>query len=279
MFSFEEMKTLLMQQKAHLVYIVLMILLNFWFFDPLLCLSFYSLALIVITFSVYEDVVRLLDGYRRIRTVREKEKLRALFDRVYAEAKKHSSALVGSNIEIYIHDTMDINAYSLGRQSLVVTKGCMELMSEEQIEAIIAHELGHFAHHDSYVNILMSASLGIFSVFGFFLKRILRGFEWYLKTKGSTVLIGLVYWAAALIYIIPTGARDLIFMPLGRRKEYRANAFALECGYGESLIETLYELDSLSSKEPPKITDILKKTHPDLTQRIEVLENKLYATE
>ena len=59
------------------------------------------------------------------------------------------SPLRAYNFKIYLDESEQINAMALPGGSIVVLKGLLEnIKSENELDMVLAHELGHFAHRD-----------------------------------------------------------------------------------------------------------------------------------
>ena len=171
-----------------------------------------------------------------------------------------------------------LNAYFTGigpTKTIVLYDTMMEAMSEDQICAVFAHEMGHGIHHDiittrifSVIDSVLIACAGwlvlsnpaIYADFGF------DGINYGL----AFILMG---WVTSIISPI-TG---WISSQFSRRAEYRADATAVEEGYGPALISGLKLLakKNLSNLAPDPLLVKLTYSHPTLAQRIEAIENKI----
>lgn len=59
------------------------------------------------------------------------------------------SPLRRGNFRVWVADTADINAIALPGECIVVFRGLLEAVaSENELDMVLAHELGHFAHRD-----------------------------------------------------------------------------------------------------------------------------------
>lgn len=168
------------------------------------------------------------------------------------------------------------NAYfsGLGRtKTIVLYDTLLEQMTADEIVAVFAHEMGHNKHKDnlkmqgmSLVNLVVMVLLAwglvsvpeIYSGFGF--DRINYGFAFYLL--GTVCLSFLTPFLG-----LPAAA-------LSRRFEYRADRFAKEQGFGDSLVSALKVLarNSFICLSPHPL--IVKHTydHPTVSQRVAALE-------
>jgi STE24 endopeptidase len=216
-----------------------------------------------------EYLWRLLSGLRPLRIKAEKDRLTQLFEEVYnsytTEEKKTKHT---KKIKLFIEESMNINAYAFGRRTLVLTKGCIDLLSDESLKGLIAHELGHFHNRD-----------GIWKLFTYvanlplsLLMKILHKIDNSLSGGVIKFVFNIIFSFFRLIEFVG----DLIIMHESRTREYEADQLALDWGYGGELANALIELYQISMEKPKSINEMLKATHPPITKRIEELETLLY---
>lgn len=58
-------------------------------------------------------------------------------------------AIEGLNLNFGVYEVIDVNAFACGDGSIRVFAGLMELMTDDEVLAIIGHEIGHVVHKDS----------------------------------------------------------------------------------------------------------------------------------
>jgi heat shock protein HtpX len=112
------------------------------------------------------------------------------------------------------------NAFVFGRTPssavLTVTQGLLNTLSQEEVKAVIAHEIGHIKHKDMVVMTVVSA----IPVIAYFIARFLifapRDRK---RDAGAAVLVGLV---AFIVYFIS----NLLVLALSRLREYYADRFS-----------------------------------------------------
>ena len=171
------------------------------------------------------------------------------------------------------------NAYFGGfgkMKTIVLYDTLLEQMTEDEIVAIFAHEMGHNKHKDTLkllglnvVNILLIAcslwavvSLPeIYADFGF--DGINYGFAF--------VLAGTV----CLSFISPFVG--LFTSALSRKFEYAADKFAVDNGCGVELISGLKKLvrNSFGSLAPHPVVVALTYSHPPISQRLAAMEKRI----
>ena len=108
--------------------------------SDLLTIIIFQLVIIGIAISpIGEFILRFIYGAKSIKTNKDKERLLPLFNEVY-DTIKEKSHYSNNNIKLYIDNSMNINAYAMGRRTIVITKGAMESLPDNQIKGVLAHE-------------------------------------------------------------------------------------------------------------------------------------------
>ncbi|HKM30202.1 MAG TPA: M48 family metallopeptidase [Bacilli bacterium] len=171
------------------------------------------------------------------------------------------------------------NAYfsGLGKtKNIVLYDTILELMSEEEIVAVFAHELGHGKNRDvlkGYLQSLFQVFIFIVIIW-FIISRVA-----FVKDFGfATINYGFAFIVIATV-ILPLV--NIVMAPLttliSRKHEYKADRFALESGYGEALVSGLKKLSrsNYATLNPHPFIVITQYTHPPLSQRIAALERKI----
>jgi heat shock protein HtpX len=176
------------------------------------------------------------------------------------------------------------NAFATGRNpshaSVAVTQGLMELMNDEELEGVIAHELSHVRNYDILTSSIAATLAGAImwaSRIGMFSGRD--------RNRGSG-LVGLL-----AMFLAPLGAL-ILQMGISRQREYQADASGVQMvGHANGLISALEKLGAYNQRIPmdiPQSTSALCivqpltarelfsslfSTHPPLSDRIAVLRN------
>ena len=58
-------------------------------------------------------------------------------------------AIEGLNLNFAVYEVVDVNAFACGDGSIRIFAGLMELMTDDEVLAVIGHEIGHVVHQDS----------------------------------------------------------------------------------------------------------------------------------
>jgi STE24 endopeptidase len=144
--------------------------------------------------------------------------------------------------------------------------------SQDEIETVMAHELGHQAHKDISVGIVVGSML---TLFGFFLASLVmrHGVALFHLGQPSDV-------SAMPLFVLALAVFELVTLPLGnafsRWRERRADVFALELtGKGSSYASALTRLanQNLADVDPEPWVEWLLHSHPALSKRIQMANN------
>ena len=115
------------------------------------------------------------------------------------------------------------NAFTYGRTKndarVVVTRGIFELLNEDEVKAVIGHELGHAAHYDMlFMTVAQLVPLVLYGIYEICTESERSSNS---KDSGYTQLIGLL---AYVLYVIS----NYIILMLSRTREYYADSFSIE---------------------------------------------------
>jgi Zn-dependent protease with chaperone function len=128
-------------------------------------------------------------------------------------------------------------AYSFGsgrwNARLVFTQGITTYLEQDEVEAVLAHELGHVVHRDFIVMSVANAIIQLLYEIYYILGRSKKGND---REGGQLALIG---WLAYIFYFIGT----YIVLYLNRLREYYADEFSAECLHqGDALSRALIKV-------------------------------------
>jgi len=244
----------------------------FWIITDGISSVFYFVSIPLALSPIAEEIWRLVSGVRPLRVRTERQRLLPLFKEVYTGARKADPRL-SKRIRLYIKEDMTINAFAFGRSTLVLTRGSIELLDDECLQGLMAHELGHFScKHTQAILITMVGNLPMT-----ILNRKLADIKNHYSCTGTrkTLIAGIFIIFFDFLYYICRALEfigELILMYSRREHEYNADWFALHSGFGEELRNVLKEIYSVSISKPETVREQLKSTHPHITRRIEELE-------
>lgn len=144
--------------------------------------------------------------------------------------------------------------------------------SPDEVETILAHELGHQVHRDIPIGILVES---IITLGGLYLASL--GLQWGVEVFGFE---GVADIAAFPLFGLVVGAYGMVTMPLGnafsRWRERRADEYALKttCN-GQAYASALTRLanQNLAEADPEPWVEVLLYSHPALNKRIAMAES------
>ena len=158
-----------------------------------------------------------------------------------------------------------LNAYASGlhegRYSVTVTRGLMDALDRDELEAVLAHELTHVINRDVRTMVIASIFAGIISVIA---ELVFRGLFYARGSKdnknaGPLILIGL--GIAAIGFMLAAVVR----MTLSRTREYVADAGSVELTKNpDAMISALRKVSGRSQlRAPDEVQAMFLDNHPD----------------
>ena len=212
--------------------------------------------------------------------------------RAYAAVERLTQKIGLPMPKIYVIPTESPNAFATGRNpqhaSVAVTHGILGLLNDEELEGVLAHELGHVGNRDILISsvaatiagaITMLASMGRFAM-------IFGGMGNDREERGGGGL------GTLLMLILAPIAASLIQLAVSRSREYQADATGAHyTGNPYALASALQKLDAYSKRVPmaasPSTAHLfiiqpllgmnfgsLFSTHPPIAKRIERLTGR-----
>lgn len=193
----------------------------------------------------------------------------------------------GSRYLLLVQESDDLNAFAAGGRTVAVTRFALGLRPN-QLEAVLAHELGHHLSGHATVSTLAwwyalparaAAYLVILAIrFVLFIGRIFAAFGSALGAFASllvalmlmVVLAQLSFW----LILIPFTAPLLAWS--SRLGEYHADRTAAMLGYGPGLVDVLRLLMTMDSSHDGRgvgLRDRMLSSHPSHADRINRLHN------
>ena len=187
------------------------------------------LATILISFSpIGEWVLAVLAGAKEIKRKDIKIRLIPLLEIVFEQAKQKTPDMVSSVHLKIIHDSAP-NAFAIGRKTICVTDGLLNL-SDSEIMAVLAHELGHLAYKHSSIqlligggNIFISGCLLLIKLICWTITGLLTLFAIRSRKYGTGILIALIGGLSTGLIWLWTKFCMLFLMWSMRQNEYVAD--------------------------------------------------------
>jgi heat shock protein HtpX len=194
--------------------------------------------------------------------------------------------------KIYVIPTDSPNAFATGRNpahaSVAVTQGILNLLNDEELEGVLAHELGHVRNRDILISSIAATIAGAITMLATMGKwaMIFGGMSRDDREGGGGGI------AALFMLILAPIAASLIQLAVSRSREYQADATGAHItGNPYALASALSKLDAYSRRLPLAATPStahlfiiqpflgmslgsLFSTHPPIAKRIERLTGR-----
>jgi heat shock protein HtpX len=222
-------------------------------------------------------------------TYRAQPVTREQLPRVYQVVERLTQKIGIPMPKIYVIPTESPNAFATGRNpqhaSVAVTHGILNLLNDEELEGVLAHELGHVNNRDILISSIAATLAGAITMLANMGKwaMIFGGFGGRDERERGGGL------AALLMLIVAPIAAMLIQLAVSRSREYQADASGAHyTGNPYALASALRKLDAYSRQIPmvasPSTAHLfiiqpllgvnvgnLFSTHPPIAKRIERL--------
>lgn len=151
--------------------------------------------------------------------------------------------------DVYIIDDPAMNAFATGRDpdhaAVAVTSGLLNRLNRDQLQGVIAHEIGHILHRDVLFMTMLGVMVGtIILISDGFARGVLRGSRYRSGRKGDGGAAVILLLALVLAVLAPILAQ-LLYFAVSRRREYLADArAAVLTRYPEGLASALEAIES-----------------------------------
>jgi heat shock protein HtpX len=197
--------------------------------------------------------------------------------------------------EVGIYNSPEVNAFATGptqsRSLVAVSSGLLSRMNQDEVEAILGHEVSHIANGDM---VTMTLLQGVVNAFVMFLARVLafalsRAFSRDREEEGfSSLTFNLMVIVFEVVFMI---LGSMVVAAYSRHREFRADAGGARLAGKEKMISALQSLqrtfdikdDNVKSAafQSMKISGgggfmKLFSTHPPIPERIDRLRKQGY---
>jgi heat shock protein HtpX len=183
---------------------------------------------------------------------------------------------------VYISPAPAPNAFATGRgphhSAVCVTEGLRQMLSHEELQGVIAHELSHIKNRDILISTIAAVIAGAVTWVTYLV-------FWGGGNRRTNPLVAL------LLLILAPVAASLIQMAISRSREFEADRLGAKlAGTGRGLARALQKLETASRRIPLRVPDAqsnmfivapltgnemanLFRTHPPTEKRISRLLN------
>lgn len=244
-----------------------------------------ALVWFAIAYLFYQGIIDAATGARKVER-REEPKLYNLLENLCISRGLTMPAL-------RVMETEGLNAFATGlhkgQYSITVTRGLMNTLTDEEMEAVLAHELTHIQNADVRLLVIAVVFVGIFSFVG---EMAFRGL-WHTgggsssrrsssRDSGGGAIIAIL--VALAMIAVAYALAIVIRFSLSRRREYLADAGAVELTKNpDAMISALQKISGNAAvNAPSEVREMfienphsdfasLFATHPPIAKRIEAL--------
>ncbi len=203
---------------------------------------------------------------------------------IYGSVQQIARRLNISMPEVWVYESPDPNAFATGpsknNSMVAVSTGLLQNLKEDEVQAVLAHEMGHVYNGDMFTTTVLA---GLMNTFVYFISMLVRRFFAEREQEG-------LGFALSLVVQIVLGFLAMIpVMWHSRRREFGADAFSAKV-YGKgAMISALQGIERWVSRaqvEPSNTADPLVTfkiagtshvmrlfaSHPTMEERIAALE-------
>jgi STE24 endopeptidase len=167
------------------------------------------------------------------------------------------------------------NAYFYGfgsNKRIVLYDTLIKQMKEEEILAVLCHELGHWQFNHFWIGLFYTGFqvFVLFYIFSFFRKYEEIYLSFGFEDKCTT--IGLMLFS--MIYSPVSFFLEKLSLKISRKNEFEADSFAYKYGYHKELCNGLIVLnkENKSDMDPDSLYSAFNFTHPTLMERLNAIE-------
>jgi heat shock protein HtpX len=193
--------------------------------------------------------------------------------------------------EVGIFPSYQSNAFATGWNKnaalVAVSTGLLERMNQDELRAVLAHEIGHVANGDMVTLALVQ---GVVNAFVMFFARIIGNFVDRTVFKNESDHPGMGYFITSMVMDVLLGiAASAIVMWFSRLREYRADQAGARLAGKQAMINALLRLrqeqdmpDQMpaemkafaisSGKEEGFSIAALFHSHPSIDERVDALQ-------
>jgi heat shock protein HtpX len=151
--------------------------------------------------------------------------------------------------KVYLIPTESSNAFATGRNpehaAVAATEGIMRILNDDELMAVISHELGHVKNRDTLIGAVAATIAGAITYIGYMARWIP-----FMRSSDDDDSGGGIIGIIAVAILAPIAAM-LVQMAISRQREYMADRASAEISHKPlSLAEALKKLHSAARQIP-----------------------------
>ena len=175
---------------------------------------------------------------------------------IYGSVQEIAQRLHITMPEVWVYDSPDPNAFATGpsknNSMVAVSTGLLQNLKEEEVKAVLAHEMGHVYNGDMFTTTVLS---GLMNTFVYYISNFLAQFVGQPQgdreegNAGNPILAFVVY---IFLQVVLSFLAMLVVSWHSRRREFGADAFAAKV-YGKSaMISALESINGWVNRAQPE---------------------------
>lgn len=247
--------------------------------------SFFLAAIVLVSGSGFGEWFFRLFFNMRKPTLREEDRINPLIDKI--ERDYYSKYDEKLNIKYFIVDAAFLNGFAFGFSTIAIHRGALEELNDEELQALLAHEIGHIHFKDGgYNSIQFSLGAIGFSILKYPMKITGASMGAVSETSKENVGSSLIFIGLILILFAPITLAAIIATPLMWlsqkfsnmglwHMEYRADQFSANIGYHDGLISFFEKMLPLDERNEHGFLSRYGFSHPPTAVRIDKLEREI----
>jgi heat shock protein HtpX len=203
---------------------------------------------------------------------------------IYGSVQEIAQRLRIKMPEVWIYNSPDPNAFATGpsknNSMVAVSTGLLENLREDEVKAVLAHEMGHVYNGDMFATTVLA---GLMNTFVYYIAM------WVRRVFAERDQAALGFALSLVLQIVVSILASILISWFSRRREFGADAFAAKVYGKDSMIGALRAIDrwvtraqfQYSSQDALATMKISGKTggfmslfstHPPIEARIAALE-------
>jgi heat shock protein HtpX len=220
----------------------------------------------------------------------EEQKLEKLFAPVVQQ-----TAFI-KKVRLRITEEMELDAFAIGQRTIAISRKMLETFSDDELQGVMAHELGHLQDRDCLVGAAFEMATALPFPFYFklpvlikkkqkkyiILRPLIKIFRVMLLIFLLILFFNSYYRHRVIIFIVValcfilfpriTKIFDLFWRTVTRFIEYKQDAHAHKLGFGDGLRKALERSISENGERVNLYENMMKFDHPVIYNRIRRLE-------
>lgn len=238
----------------------------------------YGITVLIMISPIGEAIVRLFCGAKTIERRDWQNKLNIVMQSIKTSAETRNIS-IPEEIKIFYISSPIPNCFSIGR-SICISSSLLD-SDISVIKGCVAHETAHLVSHDSVSTLLVN--IGNFPMMAVVaLLQGLSSVNRFTSMFNRSIIMGLIHFSVAAILFVPRiilrillGITRLIMSVGSRQKEFEADKFAAEMGFGRELRHALLQTDFESQTETRGLWQNLISAHPSVHDRVGRIDSLL----